>query len=154
VRLLISSCAAALVAVCASQTISAGPAEEPTSTAAPSQPAGKDEPSLGATSDANATPAPAGEAKPATKTVEAEPTKSSIDRKLAEAKKERSVLEKDGETLYCKKEKMIGSRLPKWLCMTEAQLADQIRTNEAMQDRGRLPKPCAGAVGSTACQGS
>jgi hypothetical protein len=145
----------ALVTLCASHSISAGPAEEATTAAAQSQPASTAEPSQAAKSDANVTPAPATEAKPATKSVEAGATKSSIDKKLAEAKKQRTVMEKDGQTYYCKKEKMIGSRLPEWLCMTESQLENEIRTNQAMQDRGRLPKPCAGGIGTgTVCSGS
>lgn len=113
-------------------------------TASAAEPAANTVPADAAAQPSAPPAAPAGAAA-----ADAEPEqRSSLDKKLAEAKKQRRTMEREGETYYCKKEPLIGSRLPKWVCLTEAQLADQIRTNEDVVDRRRLPRPCAGTTTS------
>jgi hypothetical protein len=128
----------------------ASPAEESATVSAPSKAADESQPAPATAPEAKPVPATAGQQKTATKPAESEDTESSIDKKVAEAKKEYMQVQRDGQTQYCRKEPQLGSRLPKFLCLTEAQLIDRVRTNEDMQDRMRLPKPCT----SGACSGS
>jgi hypothetical protein len=128
----------------------AEPADEPADAAASSKPAAAAQPTPATASDPKPAAATAGAQKSAADPTAADEGKSSIDKKVAEAKKAYMVVQKDGQTQYCRKEPQIGSRLPKYLCLTEAQLIDQVRTNEDFQDRMRLPKPCT----SGACSGS
>lgn len=140
-RLIVCLCATALLAVCASQLASADEPVAPTPTPAPAEPSAEATSTPATTAEATP-PATAPEAKPAAAPAEKEVTQSSIDRKVADAKKEYMEVEKDGQTLYCKRERKIGTRLPQYLCMTEAELINRVRSNEDMVDRGRLPKPC------------
>lgn len=150
-RLIICLCATALLAVCASQLASADEPVAPATTPAAAEPP----------AEAKSTPATTAEAQPAATAAEAKPavapvkekdevTQSSIDRKVAEAKKEYMQVDKDGQTLYCKREPKLGTRLPQYLCLSEAELINRVRSNEDLVDRGRLPKPCS----SGACSGS
>ena len=148
-RSIICLCAIALLAVSAIQVACADEPVAPATAPAAAEPAAGAQ-STPATPAGAQTPATDTAAKPAAEPAKKEVTQSSIDRKVAEAKKEYMEVEKDGQTLYCKREKKIGSRLPQYLCMNEAELINQVRTNEDTVDRGRLPKPCT----SGACSGS
>jgi hypothetical protein len=51
----------------------------------------------------------------------------------------------DWGIVYCKKMPMLGSRFPKQVCMSEAQLRDYMATNEAMRrDKDQTSRICAG----------
>jgi hypothetical protein len=46
--------------------------------------------------------------------------------------------------VYCKKMTVLGTRFPKEVCMTEAQLKDHVATNEAMgRDMDRTSRICS-----------
>jgi membrane-bound lytic murein transglycosylase B len=141
VRLIICLCATALLAACASQPASTGQSVAPAAPTAATAPS----------AEAKSAPATTAAAKPAPAApVEEAISQSSIDQKVAEAKKEYATMEKDGQTYYCKREPKLGSRLPQYLCLTEAELINRVRTNEDAIDRARLPKPCS----SGTCSGS
>ena len=54
----------------------------------------------------------------------------------------------NGQTMYCKKVTVTGSRFPKDLCMTEAQLRDLEATNESMrQNKDQSSRVCVGVCG-------
>lgn len=65
---------------------------------------------------------------------------SAADRKFAEAVRSYQVVEKDGETLYCRSERSTGSKLQSFNCINEAALRLRIQEAEAMR-RGR-PAVC------------
>jgi len=84
-------------------------------------------------------PAPAS-AAPAAQT-EAD-TAAALEKKFQDAAKGYKVVQRDGQTLYCKKEKVIGSTLPTLQCMTEAQLRNQVETMDDYRDRMRNSSKC------------
>jgi hypothetical protein len=50
----------------------------------------------------------------------------------------------DWSVLYCKKTTVLGSRFPKEVCMTEAQLKDHMATNDSMgRDKDQASRICA-----------
>ncbi|HEY0682077.1 MAG TPA: hypothetical protein VGD45_07095 [Steroidobacter sp.] len=55
--------------------------------------------------------------------------------------------EKDGETLYCRKEKTLGTRIAKTVCLTTTQLRDRIRNAEAQG----VAKPQVGGCRPPTC---
>jgi len=102
-----------------------------------SQPASTDAP--GAASPPIAA-SPAVAAAPAAMT-EAE-TASALDKKFQEAARSYKVVERDGKTLYCKREKVIGSTIPTMQCLTESQLRNQVETMEDQRERMRSSSKC------------
>jgi len=67
---------------------------------------------------------------------------AALEKKFQEAARGYRVVEKDGRTLYCKREKVIGSTIPTLQCMTEAQLRLQVENTEEMRDRMRNSTHC------------
>ena len=63
---------------------------------------------------------------------------------------------KDGRTLYCKREKLIGSTIPTTQCMTEERLRLQVEYDQQMRDRMRTGARCAlgRRGGAGGCAGS
>ncbi len=57
--------------------------------------------------------------------------------------------EKDGQTLYCRKEKTLGTRLAKPVCLTDAQLRARIQNAEEV--RTEMSKGTAGPCRPPAC---
>lgn len=58
---------------------------------------------------------------------------------------------RDGQTLYCRKVVVLGSRFPKEICMTQAQLEEHERSNQAMRDDMSQHVPlCTSAAGCVA----
>ena len=50
----------------------------------------------------------------------------------------------DWSVVYCKKTPVLGSRFPKEMCMTEAQLKDHMATNESMrQNKDQASRICS-----------
>ncbi len=52
--------------------------------------------------------------------------------------------QQNGQTVYCKRETPIGSRLPETTCMTEAALLDVIRNVATTQQNLNRPVACSG----------
>lgn len=106
----------ALLAACASQPPSdvPQPAAPPVAAAAAQEPAAKTE----------------------------QDTASAMERKFQEAARGYKVVERDGKTLYCKREKVIGSTIATMQCLTESQLRNQVETMEDMRERMRSRAKC------------
>jgi hypothetical protein len=102
----------ALLAACASQ-----PAAQPSAPA-----------------PAAAQPAPA--AAPAAAASEAN-TASAMEKKFQETARSYKTVQRDGKTMYCKREKVIGSTIPTMQCYTETQLRNQIEATEELKKRMR-----------------
>ncbi len=100
-------CAAALITACASQP----PA---------------------ATAPAAQAPAPATAAASAPATTEAD-TASAMEKKFQEAARSYKTVQKDGKTMYCKRERVIGSTIPTMQCLTETQLRNQVEQTEELK---------------------
>src|SRR5687768_9397049 len=94
-----------------------------------------------ASQPAAAPPAPASApaaaaSEPATKASEAE-TASAMEKKFQETARSYKTVQRDGKTLYCKREKVIGSTIPTMQCYTETQLRNQIEATEETKKRMR-----------------
>ena len=82
---------------------------------------------------------------PVSPTAEARPeadAAAQLEKKFQEAAKGYKVVQKDGKTMYCKKEKVIGSTIPTLQCMTEAQLRLQVEQMEDLRERMRSGSRC------------
>jgi hypothetical protein len=82
---------------------------------------------------------------------------SQLEKKFQDAAKGYKIVEKDGKTLYCKREKVIGSTIPTMQCLTEAQLRNQVEDMEQVRDRMRSGGRCTlgrTGGGGGACGGS
>jgi membrane-bound lytic murein transglycosylase B len=121
-----------LVAACASQ-----PASQPAPAAA-SAPAAKAAP---AASAAPAAAAASPEAKP-----EADAA-AALEKKFQEAARSYRAVQKDGKTLYCKKERPINSTIPRVQCITESQLRLQVEQMDEMRDGLRNSSRCTMGAG-------
>jgi hypothetical protein len=99
------------------------------------------------TAPAAATPAPP--AATAAATTEAD-TAAGMEKKFQEAARGYKVVQKDGKTMYCKRERVIGSTIPTLQCITEAQLRNQILNTEELRQRmRRAPGGCVQTGGCT-----
>jgi hypothetical protein len=56
-------------------------------------------------------------------------------------------VEKDGKTMYCKKEKPINSTIPRMQCVTESQLRLEVEQMEETRDRMRNSGRCTRGPG-------
>jgi len=74
-----------------------------------------------------------------------------LEKKFQEAAKGYKVVQKDGKTMYCKKEKVIGSTIPTLQCITEAQLRLQVEQMDDLRERMRSGSRCTLGPG---CSGS
>jgi hypothetical protein len=113
-------------------------------TACASQPASSPAPVAAPTAAAAAAPvaaAPTAEAKP-----EADAA-SQFEKKFQEAAKSYRAVQKDGQTMYCKKEKPINSTIPRVQCITESQLRLQVEQMEQTRDRLRNSSRCTQGAG-------
>lgn len=80
-----------------------------------------------------------------------------LEKKFQEAAKGYKVVEREGRTLYCKREKVLGSTIPTMQCMTEAQLRLQVENMEQLRGRMRNGAKCTmgrSGGGGGACGGS
>jgi hypothetical protein len=78
-----------------------------------------------------------------------------LEKKFQEAARGYKVVERDGRTLYCKREKVLGSTIPTTQCMSEAQLRLQVENMEELRGRMRNSAKCTlGRSGGGACGGS
>lgn len=101
----------------------------------------------------SATPAPAASATPAAaaaKSLEAKPeadAASALEKKFQEAARSYRAVQKDGKTMYCKKEKPINSTIPRMQCMSESQLRLQVEQMEETRGRMRNSSRCTQGAG-------
>jgi hypothetical protein len=119
-----------LVAACASQ-----PASQPAPEAAPAAKAAP------AASAAPAAAAASPEAKP-----EADAA-AALEKKFQEAARSYRAVQKDGKTMYCKKERPVNSTIPRVQCITESQLRLQVEQMEQTRDRMRNSSRCTMGAG-------
>ncbi len=84
-------------------------------------------------------------------------TAQQLEKKFQDAARGYKVVERDGRTLYCKREKVLGSTIPTMQCMTEAQLRLQVENMEELRGRMRNSAKCTmgrSGGGGGACGGS
>ena len=98
------------------------------------------------------TPAPAATSAPAaTPEAKAESdAASNLEKKFQEAARSYRKVEKNGETMYCKKEKPINSTIPRLQCITESQLRLQVEQMDDLRDRMRNSSRCTLGPGCSA----
>jgi hypothetical protein len=113
---------AALLAACASQ-----PASAPAPAPASSPPA-------------SATKAPDSAASEAD-------TASAMEKRFQEAARSYKTVQKDGKTMYCKREKLIGTTIPTMNCISEAELRNQVENMEEYRQRARNSSRCTHGAG-------
>jgi uncharacterized lipoprotein len=80
-----------------------------------------------------------------------------LEKKFQEAAKGYKVVQRDGRTLYCKREKVLGSTIPTMQCLSEAQLRLQVESMEELRGRMRSSAKCTlgrDGGGGGACGGS
>jgi hypothetical protein len=104
--------AAAFIAACASSPQPSAPAPAPQASAA------------------------AAPAAPEAKAAEAD-TANAMEKKFQETARSYKTVQRDGKTMYCKREKVIGSTIPTMQCYTESQLRNHIEATEEIKKRMR-----------------
>jgi hypothetical protein len=85
------------------------------------------------------TPAPAPSTGASTAEDEAA---ASLEKKFRDAARGYKVVQKDGQTLYCKREKLIGTTIPSMRCITEAQLRNEVETMDEVRNKMRSGAKC------------
>jgi len=139
-RTVLLAAGVSLLAACASQ-----PADVPASSAPVSAPdSAPAAPATSAAPVAAAAAAASPEAKP-----EADAA-SLAEKKFQEAARSYRMVEKDGQTMYCKKEKPMGSTIPRMQCITESQLRLQVEQMDDLRDRMRNSSRCVRGPGCSA----
>jgi hypothetical protein len=91
---------------------------------------------------AAAAPVATAAAKPGPAAQTENDTAAALEKKFQDAARGYKVVERDGKTLYCKREKVIGSTIPTLQCLTESQLRTQVENMEEMRDRMRSNGKC------------
>src|SRR5687767_15694401 len=96
-----------------------------------------------------AAPAPAA-APAAAASLESKPEADAAtlaEKKFQEAARSYRMVQKDGKTMYCKKEKPINSTIPRMQCVTESQLRLEVEQMDEMRDRMRNSGRCTRGPG-------
>jgi hypothetical protein len=93
-----------------------------------------------------AKPATPAASKPSSAATEAD-TATAMEKRFQDAARSYKVVQKDGKTLYCKREKQIGTTIPTMNCMTESQLRNQVETMEEYRQRARNAARCTHGAG-------
>jgi hypothetical protein len=93
-----------------------------------------------------AKPATPAAGKPSSAATEAD-TATAMEKRFQDAARSYKVVQKDGKTLYCKREKQIGTTIPTMNCMTESQLRNQVETMEEYRQRARNAARCTHGAG-------
>jgi hypothetical protein len=70
-----------------------------------------------------------------------------VDAKLIEAARSFTKLRKDGEIIFCKRYKVVGSTIPTIQCITQAQLRTQVESMDELRGRMRSNGKCTLGVG-------
>jgi hypothetical protein len=94
-----------------------------------------------AAAPAKAATAPAPAPSTGASTAEAEAA-ASLEKKFRDAARGYKVVQKDGQTLYCKREKLIGTTIPTMRCITEAQLRNEVETMDEVRNKMRSGAKC------------
>jgi len=124
-KLLIASIVSGLCITLASGCATSSPTQSTTPAAAPA-------PAPAAPATANNTGAATAENEAA----------ASLEKKFRDAARGYKTVQKDGQTLYCKREKEIGTTIPRMRCMTEAQLRNEVETMEEVRNKMRSGAKC------------
>jgi hypothetical protein len=107
---------------------------------------------LGACASKPATaPSPAAPAASAAAATAETDTAAGLEKKFQDAARGYKVVQKDGKTLYCKREKVMGSTIPTLQCITEAQLRNQVENTDEL--RQRMRRAPGGCVQTGGCSG-
>ena len=139
-RTVLLAAGVSLLAACASQ-----PADAPASSAPVSAPdSAPAAPATSAAPVAAAAAAASPEAKP-----EADAA-SLAEKKFQEAARSYRMVQKDGKTMYCKKEKPINSTIPRMQCISESELRLQVEQMDELRDRMRNSSRCVRGPGCSA----
>jgi len=69
-------------------------------------------------------------------------TAAALEKKFRDAARGYKVVQKDGKTLYCKREKLIGTTIPSMRCITEAQLRNEVETMDEVRNKMRSGAKC------------
>lgn len=79
-----------------------------------------------------------------------------LEKKFQEAMLTYRRVERDGRTLYCRHEKVVGSTIPTTQCLTEGQLRLQVEYDQQMRERMRTGVHCSMGHrgGAGGCAGS
>ncbi len=99
---------------------------------------------------AKPTPAPASQSStaPAPNSAASEKdTASAMEKRFQDAARSYKVVQKDGKTLYCKREKRIGTTIPTMNCLTESELRTQVEMMEDYRNRARNSSRCTHGAG-------
>jgi hypothetical protein len=108
---------------------------------------------LGGSAFADDKPEPAAERAPPAAAAETADTKGAQDAKPAEKKPEfkppagYKVKIHGWDIVYCRKTPVLGSRFPKEICMTEAELREHLAANDEMRrNKDQSSRVCAGSA--------
>jgi hypothetical protein len=74
-------------------------------------------------------------------------TASAMEKRFQDAARSYKTVQKDGKTLYCKREKLIGTTIPTMNCITESQLRNQVENMEEYRNRARNAAKCTHGTG-------
>ncbi|HEY6125701.1 MAG TPA: hypothetical protein VIV63_13700 [Steroidobacteraceae bacterium] len=74
-------------------------------------------------------------------------TATSMEKRFQEAARSYKTVQKDGKTMYCKRERVIGTTIPTMQCLTEAQLRNQVENMEEYRSRARNAAKCTHGPG-------
>jgi uncharacterized lipoprotein YajG len=74
-------------------------------------------------------------------------TASTLEKKFQDAARGYKIVQRDGKTLYCKREKVIGSTIATLQCITEAQLRNEVESMDELRGRMRNNGKCTLGVG-------
>ncbi len=72
---------------------------------------------------------------------------AALEKKFQDAARGYKIVQRDGKTLYCKRERVLGSTIPTMQCMTEAQLRNQVETMDELRGRMRNSARCTPGAG-------
>jgi hypothetical protein len=72
---------------------------------------------------------------------------SHLEKKFQEAARSYRQVQKNGQTMYCKKEKPINSTIPRMQCMSESELRLQVEQMDQLRDRMRNQGRCTAGTG-------
>jgi hypothetical protein len=90
--------------------------------------------------------APANSPAPEAAVAEAD-TASAMEKRFQEAARSYKTVQKDGKTLYCKRERVIGTTIATMNCITESQLRNQVENMEEYRSRARNAAKCTHGAG-------
>lgn len=74
-------------------------------------------------------------------------TASAMEKRFQDAARSYKTVQKDGKTLYCKREKRIGTTIPTMNCLTESELRTQVEMTEEYRNRARNSSRCTHGAG-------